>query len=138
MKRSLAWLLLTAALFMGIAIPYHLFLKAHPRRIAVAVDTSFDMQSAQAGVRRALEKLGGERYAEFALLTDKVKVHGWQETLEAPKDLTFYGPRDLAAFGDAAKYPELAQSDSVVVVTSARDTSGLPRLHGLRVMPVSQ
>ena len=89
-------------------------------------------------MRLALEKLGGKRYAEFALLTDKVKVHGWQETLEAPKDLTFYGPRDLAAFGDAAKYPELAQSDSVVVVTSARDTLGLPKLRGLRILPVSR
>jgi len=133
-KRFLAWLLITAALFLGISVPSHLFLKAHPRRIAVAVDTSFEMQGARAGVRRELARLEGTRYAEFCLLTDKVKVHGWQETLNAAGDLVFYGPRDLSALADAARYPELAEADTVIVLTGARDTSALRGLRALRVI----
>ena len=136
MKRYLLWLLITACLFAGIAVPSHLYLGAHPRQIVVAVDTSYDMQGARQGVEQALADLAGTRYARFSLLTDKVKVHGWQESLDPGRALSFYGPRDLAALADAKRYPELAAADEVVVITDASDTSALAGLRGLRVMTV--
>ena len=136
MKRFLLWLLIAAALSAGVAVPTHLFLSGHPRRIAVAVDTSYGMQAAKQAVLRELSSLGVTRYARFSLLTDKVKVHGWQETLDAGAALTFYGPRDLASLTDAKRYPELADADRVVVVTDAPDASQLPRLRGLRIVAV--
>ena len=136
MKRFLAWLLIVVGLYTAIAIPSHLALSAHPRRIAVAVDTSYEMQAAQQDVRRALAALAGTRYARFSLVTDKVRVHGWQETLDAGGTLSYYGPRDLAALADSMRYPELAAADSVVVITDARDTSPLRGLRGFRVISV--
>ena len=136
MRRFLLWLLITAALAAGIAVPTHFFLKGHPRRIAVAVDTSYDMQSEKQAVLRELVSLGATRYARFSLLTDKVKVHGWKETLDAGAGLSFYGPRDLASLADAKRYPELADADAVVVITDARDTTALRGLHGLRIVSV--
>jgi hypothetical protein len=136
MKRFLLWLLITAVLFTGVAVPTHLFLSAHPRRIAVAVDTSYGMQAARQAVQRELAALGASRYALFSLLTDKVKVHGWQETLDAGSAITFYGPRDFAAFSDTKRYPELADADSVILITGGGDTSALHGLRGLRVVVV--
>jgi len=136
MKRFLLWLLITAALSAGVAVPTHLYLSGHHRRIAVAVDTSYGMQAAKQAVLRELSSLGVTRYARFSLLTDKVKVHGWQGTLDAGTALSFYGPRDLASLGDAKRYPELAEADSVVVITDAPDTSLLRGLHGLRIVAV--
>jgi hypothetical protein len=134
MKRFLAWFLLTVALFAGVGVPYHLSLAAHPRKIAVAVDTSYDMQAARQQVQRDLALLAGTRYAQFSLITDKVRVHGWQETLDPGRNLSFYGPADLSALADQSRYPELAEADMVVVITDARDTSALRGLRGLRIV----
>jgi hypothetical protein len=134
MKRFLLWLLITAGLFAGIGLPYHLFLDARPRSICAAVDTSFEMQADRAEVRTALEALAGTRYARFSLVTDKVTVQGWGGTLDASRELTFYGPRDLSALADAKRNPVLAEADRVVVITNARDTSALRGLPGLRVV----
>jgi hypothetical protein len=136
MRRFLLWLLITGALAAGIAVPTHSFLNGHPRRIAVAVDTAYDMQSKRQAVQRELVSLGSTRYARFSLLTDKVKVHGWKETLDAGASFSFYGPRDLASLADAKRYPELADADAVVVITDARDTTALRGLRGLRVVSV--
>jgi len=136
MKRFLVWLLIVVGLYAAIAVPSHLALSARPRSIAVAVDTSFEMQAARQDVQRALAALAGTRYARFSLVTDKVRVHGWQESLDAGGTLSYYGPRDLAALADSTRFPELAAADSVVVITEARDTSALRGLRGLRVISV--
>ena len=136
MKRFLLWLLIACGLFAGISVASHLALSAHPRSIAVAVDTSYEMQAARQEVQRALTALAGTRYARFSLVTDKARVHGWQGSLDAGKNLSYYGPSDLAALADSTRYPELAAADSVVVITDARDTSALRGLHGLRVVQV--
>jgi hypothetical protein len=136
MKRFLVWLLIVVGLYAAIAVPSHMALSARPRSIAVAVDTSFEMQAAQQDVRRALAGLAGIRYARFSLVTDKVRVHGWQESLDAGGALSYYGPRDLAALADSTRFPELAAADSVVVITDARDTTPLRGLRGLRVISV--
>lgn len=134
MKRFLVWLAVTVAVFGGISVPYHLFLSANPRRVVVAVDTSFPMESSAAHVRLDLQRLSALRYVRFSLLTDKVRVHGWQEDLEADKGLSFYGPQDLSPLADRGRYPELAEADEVYVLTNAADTGALRALPGLRVL----
>lgn len=132
-RRFLAWFAATLVLFGVLGIGSHLWLSVHPRRVAVAVDTSFDMKADEPGVERALERLSQTRYAEFALFTDKVRVHGWQRELEAAPSLSFYGPRDLATLADRKRFPELSQADRVLVITEAsRDA---PDLAILRALP---
>jgi hypothetical protein len=132
-KRFLLWLAATVVLFAALGVGSHLYLTARPRRIAVAVDTSFAMQPSQPEVRAILERVAATRYATFSLVTDKLRVHGWQPRLSASQPLTYYGPRDLAQLVDQGRYPELAQADRVVVITDAEDVVPLRSLHALTV-----
>jgi hypothetical protein len=133
MKRFLVWLGTTAFLFFALGLALHLYLTANPRKLAVVVDTSFSMQAQKALVDGELERLARTRYTVFSLLTEKAPIHGWQPLLEAPRALTFYGPRDLSALMDPQRFPELAEADRVVLVTDSPDVSGLRGLRGLQV-----
>ncbi len=134
MRRFLVWLAVTVAVFAGVSVPYHLYLRDNPRRVVVAVDTSYSMEADGAQVRTDLQRLGALRYARFSLLTDKVRVHGWQDELQADKALSFYGPQDLSALADRGRYPELSEADEVYVLTNAADVGALRSLPGLRVV----
>jgi hypothetical protein len=133
-RRFLAWLGATAIAFGGLGVATHFQLSAHPRRVAVVVDTSFEMNASRGDVALELERLAGARYAEFSLLTDKLRVHGWQRELETAPPLSFYGPQDLSLLADERRYPELSQADRVVVITNARDTAAVKGLRGVRVV----
>jgi hypothetical protein len=132
-KRFLLWLAAAVVLFAGLGLGSHFYLTARPRRIVVAVDTSFSMQASQPEVRAILERIAATRYSSFSLLTDKLRVHGWQPSLAASQLLTYYGPRDLALLVDANRFPELAQADRVVVITDAADLTALRSLRALSV-----
>ncbi len=134
MKRFLLWLLVTAGLYTGLAVPYHLYLDAHPRRIAVAVDTSYEMDGTRVSVRETLLEIASTRYAVFSLHTEKVREHGWQEELETDPQLVAYGPRDLRALVDPARYPEILEADRLIVLTNAPDTRPLGTRPGLQVI----
>jgi hypothetical protein len=135
-KRFLLWLLAAVVLFTGLAVPTHLLQAAHPRAIVVAVDTSYDMQAAAPEVTRALDALAGTRYARFSLVTDKARLHGWQDALDTARALTYYGPRDLGALAEKARASDLGRADRVVVITDAPDIAALHGLPGLRVVRV--
>jgi hypothetical protein len=134
MKRFLAWLAVALLLYGGLSLSFHTRLSAHPRRIAVGVDTGFEMQAARDAVAREIRGLSGLRYARYSLFTDKATVHGWKEELDSSAALAFYGPRDLEALADPARHPELREADRVVIVTNASDVSALRGLHGLEVV----
>jgi len=118
MKPFAIWLGLTLLVFGGFSAGYHVHLTRNPRRIAVAVDTSFPMRDAWGGVRDRLGEITAARYARFALLTEKGRVHSWSDTLDIGK-LSPYAPRDFSSFADAAPMPEIAEADERVLVTNA-------------------
>jgi len=133
-KRFLLWLAIAVCMYGGLSLPYHAYLRANPRRVAVGVDTSFEMAGFQERVARELERISSTRYSQFSLLTDKLKVHGWQERLESSSGVSYYGPRDLSALIDTQRFPELSSASRIVILTNALDTSPLKRLPRVKVI----
>ena len=95
MKPFLIWLVLALLGFGGLAGGYHGYLQDNPRRIAVVVDTSYDMTAVWPRVEPELTEIGAARYSAFSLVTDKRVIHGWQPRLRASLAEP-YGPRDFA------------------------------------------
>ncbi len=122
MRAFLVWLVIACTGFGGLAGGYHVYLDQNPRRIAVVLDTSFPMQSVWSRVPGLLDRLGGRPYTEYALLTDKSRVHGWSGRLSAP-GMTPYAPRDFGKLATPGQYPELEEATEVVFVTNADDAS---------------
>jgi hypothetical protein len=134
MRRFLLWLAVTLAAYGAVGVPYHLYLRDHPRRIAVAVDASFEMSGSGEAVRARLRRIAATRYAVFSLHTDKARLHGWQVPLDVGREIVPYGPRDLEGLADDSRHPELREADSVVVLTNSQDTRALRGLPGLVVV----
>ena len=118
MKPLALWLGLALSSFGALGGGYHLYLEENPRRILVAVDASYPMQSAWPGVRETLHRIQQRRYARFSLYTEKGKVHGWSDRLRAGK-IQPYAPRDLDALARASGTPELEEASERVLVTNA-------------------
>jgi hypothetical protein len=118
MKPFAIWLGLTLLVFGGFSAGYHVHLNRNPRRIAVAVDSSFPMRDAWGRVRGRLEEITSARYTRFALLTEKGRVHSWSDRVDIGK-VSPYAPRDFSNLADAASVPEIAEADERVLVTNA-------------------
>lgn len=111
MKPFLLWLVIAIVVFGALGGGYHAALTQHPRTVLVAVDSSFQMKSAWARVPDILDSLDNERYTQYALVTEKAEVHGWQPELQlgsmvpyAPLDVTnLAGPNRYAAIDQAAR-----------------------------------
>jgi hypothetical protein len=97
--KPLVWLVLTCLLRFGGG--YHGYLQDNPRRIAVVVDTAYDMTAVWPRVEPELTEIGAARYSAFSLVTDKRVIHGWQPRLRASLAEP-YGPRDFAKLGIAS------------------------------------
>lgn len=118
MKHFLAWLVLALASYGGLAAAYHLHLDANPRRILVVVDSSQPMQGMLGRVDVALDAIAAGRYREFALFTDRSRVHGWAGRF-SPGRIKPYGPRDLSRIDKQRSRPEFDEADEVILVTNA-------------------
>ena len=118
MKPFAVWLALTLLVFGSFSGGYHVYLTKNPRKIAVAVDTSYPMRAAWGQVGKRLADLTAARYTQFALLTEKGRIHSWSDRLEIGK-LSAYAPRDLSGLGDASTFPEVAEADERVLLTNA-------------------
>lgn len=119
MKPFIVWLGLALASFGILAGGYHFYLESSPRRVLVAVDSSYPMRGVWPAVKRFLSELERQRYTEFSLLTEKRRVHGWQGRLELGK-VSPYAPRDLSTLADGAKnarYPEIAEATTAYFLT---------------------
>ena len=99
MKQFLLWCAVFLGLYGVLSSAYHLYLTRYPRRVLVAVDTSFPMQAAWSQVPGTLAILQAQRYTLFGLITDKVRIHPWQSRLELGH-LQPYAPRALAQMLD--------------------------------------
>ena len=118
MKPFVVWLILAVFGFGGLAGGYHSYLQENPRRIAVVVDTSYDMTAVWPRVEPELMQIGAARYSAFSLVTDKRVIHGWQPRLRASLAEP-YGPRDFAKLRELASAPEITGAEKVYFLTNA-------------------
>ncbi len=138
MKPFAVWLALALLVFGGLSGGYHAYLTKHPRRIAVAVDTSYPMRAAWGQVGKRLANLTSARYTQFALLTEKGRVHSWSDRLEIGK-LSPYAPRDFSGLTDAPNIPEIGEADERVLLTNAPPDQTDPlKRNGWRILELPQ
>ena len=139
MKQFLLWCAVFCGLYGVLSSAYHLHLTRHPRRVLVAVDTSFPMQAVWSQVPDTLAAIQAQRYTLFGLITDKARVHPWQPRLELGH-LQPYAPRTLAQMLDLHRYPEMAVADQIYVVTNAINSAALAadkRWHIVQLQPLA-
>ncbi len=121
MKRLILWALIYLGLYAGLSTAYHLHLRAHPRRVLFAVDSSYPMQAVWPEVEATLQRLQhNRRYTTFSVITDKGKLHSWQPqaTLQQVRP---YAPRNLAPLLNVQRHSEYRQADQIMLITNAAD-----------------
>ena len=139
MQQFLLWCAAFLGLYGMLSRAYHLHLARHPRRVLVAVDTSFPMQAVWSQVPDTLATIQAQRYTLFSLITDKARIHPWQSRLELGH-FQPYAPRALAQMLDHHRYPEMAAADQIYVVTNATNSAALAadkRWHIVQLQPVA-
>lgn len=136
MKPFLLWLVLAILGFGGLAGGYDNHLRENPRRIAVVVDTSYDMAAVWPRVEPKLAEIGSARYSAFSLITDKRLIHGWQPQLRVNL-ADPYGPRDFAKLTDLKAAPEIAEAETVYFLTNAPASETAP-FTGWQVVPLAR
>jgi hypothetical protein len=117
LKSFLQWLAFTLAGFGSLGSGYHLYLKEHPSRIVVVLDSSFPMQPDMARMRTALDEIGSRRYTEFSLYTEKGMVHGWRPELTAD-NVTFYAPRDWSQLSSLQNDAGISEANETILITN--------------------
>ncbi len=125
MKPFIIWLAIACIVFSGMSGAYHLYLSSNPRLVLVAVDSSFSMKSAWPRVADKLEGIAERRYASFSLVTEKNRIHTWDDRLKLGK-LVPYAPRDFSKLADSSAYPELDEAQEKYLITTrdgARESS---------------
>lgn len=136
MKPLLLWLALAILGFGGLAGGYDNYLQDNPRRVAVVVDTSYDMAAVWPRVEPKLAEIGATRYSAFSLVTDKRLIHGWQARLRLNLAEP-YGPRDFGKLRELAAAPEIASADTVYFLTNAPQSEIVP-FSGWQLVPLSR
>ena len=127
MKAFIVWLIIFVALYAGLSVPYHVYLQRHPRRVLIAVDTSYPMRSAWQQVSATIAAIPKERYSQFSVITDKTKIHSWQNQAKLG-NVQLYGPRDLGKLLDRQRYPEINAARRIYLVTNTADLTSLGHL----------
>ena len=126
MKQLATWALLAIASFAGLSAAYHVHLGANPHRVVVVVDSSNAMRGALRDVDSVLDEISARRYHEFALFTDRARVHGWSERF-SPGRIAPYGPRDLARLATIDAQPEFDEADEIILLTNEQpDARSVP------------
>ena len=121
MRPFLVWLCCFAVVFGVTSTSYHYHRSLNPKRVAVVVDSSFSMRSAQSDIPTILGRLESRRYASYSLFTEKNRVHSWSSAL-VWIDQTAYAPRDFSSVVGNERFTELDQADERVIVTNADET----------------
>lgn len=131
MKAFAIWLVVVAAVFGVFALVTDRV--RGTKQVFVVVDTSFPMKAVWFDIPGVLDELDDEHRAEFALATEKARVHGWQSTL----DLVGVEPFAPCDFSEIESYSEVDQADELVLVTTPTscDTSALT---GWRIVEIGQ
>ncbi len=132
MRSFALWLAGTLTAFGLLGGGYHLALSEDPHRVVVVLDSSYPMEPAWRRVPQALARLSQRRYTQFALLTEKSRVHGWQPRLRLGR-VAPYAPRDFTKLADPDSFPEIAAAAEVYLVTNAPEAE-TAALGGWRVI----
>ena len=92
-------------------------------QVFVVVDSSFPMTTVWSQLQEELDDIDNKDHAVFALATEKAAVHGWEPTLT----LTGVEPFAPCTFDSITSYPEVAEADELILVTTGAscDTSQL-------------
>ncbi len=118
MKPFAIWLAMVIGLFGGLGGGYHFYLEGHPRKMVVAIDASYPMKSVWREAIRALSELQDQRYTQFALFTEKSRVHSWSRDLDM-ENVTPYAPRNFASLKEGSAFPEIENTDKRLLITNA-------------------
>ena len=118
MKPFGIWLAVTLLLFGGLSGASHVYLNSHPRRILIAVDSAFSMQPVWSRVSGRIDALAGKRYARYALISEKNRIHPWAERPDF-RPFSPYAPRDLSTLADTDRFPEIKEADTRILITNA-------------------
>jgi len=121
MKVFFIWLALACFVFGGISAGYHVYLNKNPRKILIAVDTAYPMKKVWNKIPDLLKSFSDKPYTQYALITEKNRIHRWASKLETGK-LTPYAPRDLSKLIDENFYPEIKEADRAVFLTNAPES----------------
>jgi hypothetical protein len=122
------WCAITLASFAGAAGAYHSYLLTNPLRIALVLDSSYEMRADFAAAKRlAVELNKGDRYALFGLFSEKSRVHGYADKLNLDR-LKSYSPRRFDSLQSGPLRTQLDNADGVVLITNAdaSETKNLP------------
>ncbi len=136
MKPFAIWVVLTLTLFGAISGAYHVYLRTNPRKILVAVDSSFSMNTVWPQIHRQLDAISDQRYASFCLVTEKNKVHSWSPTLQMG-EIVPYAPRDFSKLSNPSLYTELAEADEKYLITDKEgaQSGNIGDWNVIRLMP---
>jgi len=112
------WLGAAVVVLGGVVLGYHAFRESNPDQVLVVVDSSFPMQDAWNDVRAKLDDIDDRRYSEFALITEKRRVHTWSSALDLD-GIEPYAPRDFSGLENPADYPEIDDASEIIFITNA-------------------
>ncbi len=118
MKAFAVWLAANLLAFGLLGGSYHLSLTDEPRKVLVVVDSSFAMKSVWHRVPKLLEEIGERRYARFALITEKGRVHDWEARPRLGR-LQAYAPRNFEKLAEGAAFPEIGEASEIYFLTNA-------------------
>ena len=118
MKPFVIWLVIALALFGGLSGASHVYLNNHPRRILIAVDSAFPMQSVWSRVSGRIDALSGRRYTRYGLITEKNRIHAWAARPDF-RPFSPYAPRDLSPLTDPDRFPEIKEANTRILITNA-------------------
>ncbi len=118
MKAFALWAGITILVFIGLFGAYHFYLIQSPRKILIAVDSSYPMKEVWPQISSALEQIAQKRYARFCLVTEKNKIHDWALRPDMDKILP-YAPRNFSRLTGNAQYPEIGQAQKCYLITNA-------------------
>ncbi len=131
MKPLAIWIAAIAAVFGGFALVTNL--TRDTERVFVVVDSSFQMQPVWSDVRRELDRIDDAEYSEFALATEKDPIHSWQAELE----LVGVEPFAPCTFDGIDQYPEVAEADERILVTTSTNTCDTSALDGWQIIKLA-
>lgn len=136
MKPFLIWLVITILVFGGIGGGYHAMLTQNPRKVLVAVDSSFQMKSAWPRVPDLLDSLDNHRYTTYSLVTEKKLIHSWEFTLTL-NGVVPYAPADYSKLIGPEKYAEIGQAQRKILITTDQTLASNPDFKGWEIIQLA-
>ncbi|OHD13663.1 MAG: hypothetical protein A2086_01085 [Spirochaetes bacterium GWD1_27_9] len=120
MKRFLIWIIIFIVFIVSFWVGAHFYLAKNPKKIAVAIDTSYFMNQNWGSVVNTVKNIANQKYSTYCLLTDKQLIHSWNNELLSYKlgSIKPYGPRDLAIFYDNTRYKEINEATVIYIITN--------------------